>query len=926
VDAGGPVVYLALVVLTLAVFGQVASHSFLNYDDDQFVTTNQHVLHPSLSWAFTSTELGWSPLIWLSHVLDVELFGLAAGKHLLMNVLLHAANACLLFAAMRRLTRATWPSAFVAALFAVHPAHVESVAWVAERKDTLSTLFALVALLLYARAPERKVGVAVAMALSLMSKTMYMTLPFVLLLLDVWPLERLRTMRDLRARVTEKLPLFALTVAGIGIAVIGQKNLHAFNPIPLSARVANALLAYAAYLRKLFIPTSLALPYPLRAVSTTAAIAAALLLIAITAAALFAWRRGAPWWAVGWFWFLGTLVPVIGLVQIGGQSMADRYTYFSYIGLFMAIAFGIRAAEAGRYIGPLIILVLAALSFRQTGFWKDPETLFTHAIAVTGDNPIAEYNLGQVLELKQPDASIEHLRRAIALTESELRAGAVMPEWYPQAYVGTATAMLMKARNLPAGAERETLMRESIALNRRALEIKPGTPHAVNNIALAQQMLAPAAASPANAINAGVALSQQGKMDEAIAQFRRAVEIAPQSVEARVYLALGLLQAGKHADGVATLRQAQMIDKAARTATSRAPCGCRPTTRTSTGSSRRIRGELRHGLGDGAAHRLVARHLRPPSERFHPRRGQTDFRHVAGPSARAAGPLDLHRRRIESHLANGPVGDLIDRGPIRDGQVVAVDLLGRVRVAEHHPVEAVLHVHVRLRLLAVAEDLQARRIALQLEDEVVDHAVRRKAADDVAEAEDPATDAVARRERGDQRLAGDLARRVQRDRKERPVLLGRRQHGRLAVNRAAAGEDELARLRQAHGLEQVVRYERAAFEIEVGVLGAEADVAVRREVPDAVGSNFLKERHQPLAVEQVEFVEVKVRHAGGALDVLALAEEEVVDAMDLVAVAQETGQEVGGDEAGGAGDDDLHACAPSSAARVRASSSGVPMS
>jgi tetratricopeptide (TPR) repeat protein len=491
-------IVVGLVVLTLVVFGQVTSHSFLNYDDDQFVTGNEPVLRglsgSSIWWAITSATLGWYPLTWLSHMLDVELLGLRPGAHLLINALLHAANACLLFAAMRRLTRAVWPSAFVAALFAIHPAHVESVAWVAERKDTLSTFLALLALLLYARAPQRKIGVAVAMALSLAAKQMYITLPFVLLLLDFWPLERLKTMKDLRDRAIEKWPLFALTGAGVAIALLGQKNLQAFSPIPLSSRIANATVAYAKYVANFFVPMNLAIPYPLRPIGAGEAAIAGTVVLAITACAVIFARRLPPL-AAGWFWFLGTLVPVIGIVQIGGQSMADRYTYFSYIGLSIAVVFGVLqlARNAPREplaaAGAIAIAIYAAVAYRQAGYWKDSETLFTHTIAVTGENAMAEYSLGQVLELTQPDRSIEHLGRSIDLTEAQVRAGGVRPAWFPQAYVGTATAMLIKARTMPPGAARDIMLRETIALNQRALELDPATPHARNNIGVAQQAL-----------------------------------------------------------------------------------------------------------------------------------------------------------------------------------------------------------------------------------------------------------------------------------------------------------------------------------------------------------------------------------------------------------------------------------------------------
>src|SRR4051794_40925760 len=322
-----------LVALTFIVFAQVTTHSFINYDDGQFIYENQHVLNRDVSWALTSAQIGWYPLTWLSHMLDVTIWGPRAGMHLLTNVFLHALSTLLLFLALRQLTRAPWPSEFVAALFAIHPMHVESVAWASERKDTLSTLFAMLALWLYARAPRKMLGVSIALALSLMAKQMYITLPFVFLLIDVWPLERLRTLDDLRKRVFEKWPLFLLTIAGASAAFIGQRNLHSMqstSALPMANRIANALVSYATYIGKLFVPVNLGLPYPLTRVPLSDAAIPFLVVAAITVAVLLA-RRAAPYLAIGWLWFLGTLVPVIGIITIGSEARADRYTYFPYI-------------------------------------------------------------------------------------------------------------------------------------------------------------------------------------------------------------------------------------------------------------------------------------------------------------------------------------------------------------------------------------------------------------------------------------------------------------------------------------------------------------------------------------------------------------------------------------------------------------------
>jgi tetratricopeptide (TPR) repeat protein len=559
-----------LIAITFIVFGQVATHTFINFDDGQFVYENQHVLHGDVSWALTSTEIGWYPLTWLSHMLDVSIWGQRAGMHLLTSVFLHALSTLLLFLGMRQLTRAPWPSAFIAALFAIHPMHVESVAWVSERKDTLSTVFAMLALWLYARAPRRMRGVAIAMSLSLMAKQMYITLPFVFLLLDVWPLNRLRTFDDFRQRALEKWPLFILTIAGATAAVIGQRSLSAVQTsLPIGDRIANALIAYAAYLGKLLVPINMALPYPLVRVSFGAAILPLLILAAITIA-VYAARRTAPYLAVGWLWFLGTLVPVIGIIAIGTQSMADRYTYFSYIGLFLALTFGAIDlatrfrihSQALAAIAVVAVAVYALVAVHQLRYWKNSETLFAHTLDVTSDNSVAEYLLGQTMQATKPDEAMPHLQRAIDLTLPALKAeGAKAPDWFPQAYVGMGTALVVKARTMADSPVRTALIRGAITNNRYALSIDPNTPHATNNIAVATQMLPrnPRQDDYDRYLDGGTKFSQEGRYDDAVSQYRLAAKLFPQSVEVHIYLGLGLLQANKRSEGVGELRTAQKI-------------------------------------------------------------------------------------------------------------------------------------------------------------------------------------------------------------------------------------------------------------------------------------------------------------------------------------------------------------------------------
>jgi protein O-mannosyl-transferase len=486
-DRRDVVIIALLAAITLAVFGQVVRHEFLNYDDGLFIYQNAYVMRgltgPSIDWAITSASLGWYPPTWLSHMLDVELWGTRAGAHLLMNMLIHLISALLLYRALRHMTSAAWPSAIVAALFAIHPMHVESVAWASERKDTLSTLFAMLTLLVFAVAPQRRIILAITFALSLMAKQMYVTLPFVLLLLDYWPLQR-------RPRFKEKVPLFVLSAIGCVVAVVGQRNLHAVQSaeiLPLATRVANALVAYVRYLGKLFVPIDLAVLYPMQTISATQAIAAALLLAAITIVAIRL-RTAAPYLLVGWLWFVGTLIPVIGIVQIGTQAIADRYTYFPYVGLFIAIVWGLRSLLPERILmagASIAIVLLAVVSFRQVGYWKNTETLFRHTLRVTPPNALAEYSLGQALQLTQPDRAIFHLRRSIELRHQDRL---TPPEVEAQAYVGLGTSLLMKARPLPAGSQRDAIIDEAVAQYDRALAIDPNAEHAKNNIAVANQM------------------------------------------------------------------------------------------------------------------------------------------------------------------------------------------------------------------------------------------------------------------------------------------------------------------------------------------------------------------------------------------------------------------------------------------------------
>ena len=485
---------------TLALYARVAGHQFLFFDDDRYVTANARVLGglswDGVRWAFGTFDVAnWHPLTWLSHMLDVQLFGPSAGAHHLVNAVLHAVNAGLLLLVLSRMTGAPGPSLLVAALFAVHPLHVESVAWVSERKDLLSTLFGLLMLGAYAGyarrpGPWRYLLVALSLAASLLAKPMWVTAPFLLLLLDLWPLQRLEgssVAADDRCPplpgqsswrlVTEKLPLLALSAASSAMAVAAQRGsgaLMSLEEAGLGERLANALVSYIRYLWKTLWPAGLSPFYPRLAggIPGWQVAGAAVLLLALSALALRR-LRSSPWLLVGWLWFLGTLVPVIGLVQVGSQAMADRYTYLPVVGLFVAVAWegarlaaswGERGRRAARLAGWAAVGLLSALAFRQIGLWRDHETIFRHAIAVDRDNGRAHLVLSQGLAARgrYPEALL-HAQEAVRLEP-----------WYARAH-----------KNLGFVLYRTGLVDEAIAAFRQAIALQPDFAEAHGNLAIA---------------------------------------------------------------------------------------------------------------------------------------------------------------------------------------------------------------------------------------------------------------------------------------------------------------------------------------------------------------------------------------------------------------------------------------------------------
>jgi protein O-mannosyl-transferase len=425
---------IALAALSWLVFGQTLWHDFINYDDPRYVYENTKITSglslSGIGWAFTHIHsMNWHPLTTMSHMLDCQFYGLKAGWHHFTNVLLHTISVILLFLALRVMTGALWRSAFVAAVFAIHPLRVESVAWIAERKDLLSGVFFMLTLLAYAhyvRLPSRGryLLVAFVFACGLMSKPMLVTLPFVLLLLDYWPLDRIRG--QLWKRVWEKIPLIALSVGSSIATFVAQKGAVGWTEeLPILERIDNAIVSYVLYIWQMLWPINLAVfyPHPENRLPLWEIISSVLLLICATAAAI-AVRKQRPYFLTGWLWYLGMLVPVIGLVQVGWQGRADRYTYLPQIGLYVAVAWGVADLTAlwrrqRTIVSAAAILVIGLLSvcgWVQTSYWRDSETLFKHALAVTTNNDVAENNLGIVfLGQGRVDEAIPLLQAAVAL-------------------------------------------------------------------------------------------------------------------------------------------------------------------------------------------------------------------------------------------------------------------------------------------------------------------------------------------------------------------------------------------------------------------------------------------------------------------------------------------------------------------------------
>jgi Flp pilus assembly protein TadD len=585
------VLCLLLVAVTLVVYWPVTRCDFVNYDDPDYFSSNTHVqagLTPgNVVWAFcTGHASNWHPLTWLSLMLDRELSGSGpAGPHF-TNLLFHLANTGLLFLLLRRLTRATWRSAFVAALFALHPLHVESVAWISERKDVLSTFFGLLALWAYAcyaqgtgnREQEGKTSniqhptsnaqwcywsAVFFFGLGLMSKPMLVTLPFLMLLLDYWPLKRF-TIYDLRFTILrlvwEKIPFFLLSTISCVVTFIAQQKGGAvvkLARIPMTGRIENAFVSYAQYLGKTFWPTVLACPYPHPGHWEFPLVVYSVVLVAGLSAIAVLFARRFPFFFTGWFWFVGTLVPVIGLVQVGGQSMADRYSYLPLVGLFVILAWGGGELWLQRcWPKPFIVLVAGLLLVAgawqtriQVGYWQNTETLFQHALAVTQNNIVACNKLGSFYSRQgRMTEAMDYYARALQINPDDAdvlydlgNAFAQRGDWdnaissYRHALqVAPNQADILNNLGFALAAKKQ--FADAIACFEAALKLNPDYADAHNNLA--------------------TVLFIQERFDEAVRHFREALRITPGNPQIYSNLGDALVKQGQTTEAVRCYQEA----------------------------------------------------------------------------------------------------------------------------------------------------------------------------------------------------------------------------------------------------------------------------------------------------------------------------------------------------------------------------------
>ena len=561
----------ALVAITWIVFGQTLGHQFVTYDDPEYVYSNPDIVRglslAGIVWAFTHNVAGnWHPLTVISHMLDCQLYGLKPAGHHFTNILLHTVAVVLLFLVLRQMTGALWRSALVAALFAIHPLHVESVAWISERKDVLSAAFFMLTLgayIRYVRAPS-PIGyllVVFLFALGLMSKPILVTVPFVLLLLDYWPLSRFSAPGFAKARgkpvignqwaivsrlITEKIPLLGLSAVSSVITWLTHlQTAGSKYQLPFTWRFNNALVSYVAYVWQMFWPVRLAAfyPHPNDQLAVWQVLLAIAFLIAITLLAIH-WRKERPYVFTGWFWYVGMLVPVIGLVvQVGEQAHADRYTYLPQIGLYILIVWGVpdlilavtgRERDRSRAYALLcaatsatIVILLSWRAFMQTSYWKNSEVLWNHALAVTGDNDVAHNNLGNLfLQRRELDSARWHFETAL-----NIRARTTAP------YYNSGGALI--ENSLAAILDQRGLIDESTTHYDKAISMRPdyGDPY----------------------LNLGNLLFKQGRTDDAMAQWEKALGTQPHDAAFHVLLGDAFLRAGSEKVAIAEYERAARI-------------------------------------------------------------------------------------------------------------------------------------------------------------------------------------------------------------------------------------------------------------------------------------------------------------------------------------------------------------------------------
>ena len=569
-----------LIAITWLVFGQTLSHEFVNFDDHVYVYENPVITGgltlPGIIWAFTHSHArNWHPLTTISHMLDCQLFGLNAGGHHFTNVFLHTIAVVLLFLVLRQMTGgpsrtgSLWPSAFVAALFAIHPLHVESVAWISERKDVLSGVFFMLTLsayVRYARQPSvaRYIMMSILFACGLMSKPMLVTLPLVLLVLDYWPLgrgwgmeisgERSEVRRErsvvsgqwsvvsrrwsvVRGLVVEKIPLFALSTAScLATLLVQRQAAGSIDQLPFAWRVNNAIVTCVAYIWQMLWPVKLAVfyPHPDNRLLLWQIFLALALLIAITVAVI-ALRQKRPYLIAGWLWYLGMLVPVIGLVQVGEQARADRYTYLPQVGLYLALTWTIVDLSASwrrrqEILGVAAATLITALTWRawiQASYWKNSETLWTHTLAVTSDNDVARNNLGFIfLRRGELDEAISHFQTALNIRANN-----------PQTHYNLGSALVHN--NLGNALVRKKLVDEAITHYEKAVELRPDYADGHYNL--------------------GSALLQEGRIDEAIAHWQKTLSLQPNDAEAHTTLGDALLRKGEIGEAITHYEKALEI-------------------------------------------------------------------------------------------------------------------------------------------------------------------------------------------------------------------------------------------------------------------------------------------------------------------------------------------------------------------------------